>query len=829
MKKKVMSMFLSMVLLLSITIFDLGTFDKAQAATTYYTLESVNRSGYYVKHEDGIGKLGNVFNYDQDRQWKIVQGLADTSNSSSISLESVNFPGYYLRHQDGTLRLGRNDGTTLFKADATFTMENGLSDSTKVSFKSYNFPTMYIRHSNDNLIISAISASSSTSDKQDATFKKNSFTVNETKDPDHINPILPAYLADPTIHKFGNMYYIYSTVTDFDDKDNKLVWSSPDLLNWTATPLVLNVDTSTYGGNYEHKMLWAPSVIQGPDNKYYMYYTVLDFKPGNPVAGTGYENNIVAVSDYPTGPFTIKKCITYGASSSDINFQKASTHDPQVFKDGNNYYLIYGGYWYGPIIQQLNSSDLTSTVGSPTNVSVSGSSYAEGSFLIKKGSRYYMSYSVGNYDDSTYGVQYTYSDNGIMGPYTYPTKHTILESNSGTNKNTAVGIGTGHHSVLEENGEYYIVYNKLALDTEKSIHRQVCIDRMTFDSNNLINRVNQSYDANGVTLLHDATTDENLAYYANSNVLASASSTLSSSNYPTTAASYALDSNNATEWIAGTIPTKADSTSKQNLTIDLGSEKTISGFKTDFWLLQRYHQYKIYYSSDNSTWTLAVDKSNNTTGGTMIDDLSSKIKARYVKLEILEAEKYSDETSYPKVGVWEFKIKRGTIDFTNTNTNEWSVYDGTWNMNNGEYSVQALPGAKTILKDSVFKDFEMNFRMKNGSIEMDSGVMFRATNIASGVDAFNGYYVGLTEGNVVLGKMTNGTYQELSRANYNEINFSDYHNIKLIVKGSNVKAYLDGALVLQYNSLTDLGSGNIGLRAHATTASFDDLNIKVFK
>ena len=162
-------------------------------------------------------------------------------------------------------------------------MVTGWSDSTKISLRLTNSTSKFIRHQNGVLKLSDITASSSTLDKQDATFTKTagysqpSLKV-ETKAPDHVNALLPAYLADPTIHKFGDTYYVYSTVTDLDTKDKKLVWSSPDLLNWTATPLVLNTTDyeSSTGGTYNHSMLWAPSVTQGPDNKYYMYYTVYD-------------------------------------------------------------------------------------------------------------------------------------------------------------------------------------------------------------------------------------------------------------------------------------------------------------------------------------------------------------------------------------------------------------------------------------------------------------------------------------------------------------------------------------------------------------------------
>ena len=79
-------------------------------------------------------------------------------------------------------------------------------------------------------------------------------------------------------------------------------------------------------------------------------------QPNYPVAGKGYENNMVAVADSPTGPFMIKKCINYGLNiRSQSGFEANVTHDPQVYKEGNDYYLLYGGYNYKGYIQKLNS------------------------------------------------------------------------------------------------------------------------------------------------------------------------------------------------------------------------------------------------------------------------------------------------------------------------------------------------------------------------------------------------------------------------------------------------------------------------------------------
>lgn len=63
------------------------------------------------------------------------------------------------------------DGPSTFKADATFARTAGLADSSWTSLRSYNVPDRYLRHANCVLRIDPVSSSSSTTDKQDATFR----------------------------------------------------------------------------------------------------------------------------------------------------------------------------------------------------------------------------------------------------------------------------------------------------------------------------------------------------------------------------------------------------------------------------------------------------------------------------------------------------------------------------------------------------------------------------------------------------------------------------------------------------------------------------------
>ncbi|TDB74761.1 alpha-L-arabinofuranosidase [Micromonospora sp. KC723] len=152
-----------------ITATEMSNLIARWGTPTWNRIKSYNFPGRYVRHASNVARIDAYpFDQYQDQMWKIVPGLAD---STAVSFQSVNFPNMYLRHSNYALVLNTNDNTSVFKADATFYPVNGFADSSWTSYRSYNFPSRYIRHSSYVLRIDPISSSSSTTDKQDATFK----------------------------------------------------------------------------------------------------------------------------------------------------------------------------------------------------------------------------------------------------------------------------------------------------------------------------------------------------------------------------------------------------------------------------------------------------------------------------------------------------------------------------------------------------------------------------------------------------------------------------------------------------------------------------------
>lgn len=129
------------------------------------SLQSYNFPTNYLRHTGFKARIDPNVSPVQDRQFKMVAGLAD---ATGVSFESANFPGRFLRvRSNGEVWVDLNDNTFAFNNDATFRRVSGLADATKSSFQMWADSTRYLRHSN--FVIYAQSGSGSMFEG-DATF-----------------------------------------------------------------------------------------------------------------------------------------------------------------------------------------------------------------------------------------------------------------------------------------------------------------------------------------------------------------------------------------------------------------------------------------------------------------------------------------------------------------------------------------------------------------------------------------------------------------------------------------------------------------------------------
>ena len=433
------------------------------------------------------------------------------------------------------------------------------------------------------------------------------------------NPIIPGYFADPTIRKFGDTYYIYATT---DGTGNGYgppqVWLSKDFRNWRN--VTMNWPTT--------EVVWAPDVVQQPDGSYRYYYcTPCEVRVGE--------------SNSPIGPWKNRLDSSDAVLVPDRFVHNAITLDPQLFVDEDGSEYLYFGTWgiykgFGCGVAKL-SSDGKSFTDKKLIENTEIKDFFEAPYVFKKDGIYYFTYSSGSCHDDTYRVQYAVSTSGPMGPYTY--KGCILRTNS-----DGTVHGPGHHSILVDGDDYYIIYHRHNLPRSiHGFHRQVCIDKLNFTSEGDIIPVTPSHD--GIipkSLVMSQKPCANLAFGAD---------VIASSEYSDWfQARYAVDDNNATLWRA------KDCTESAWLTVDLGSEKEFNEIWTQFEYATFFYQYKIEISNDGKEWRMYSDKSQNTYQGSPMTDTGSA-RARYIRLTITDTQKNGH---FP--AIWNIKVYNASPD-----------------------------------------------------------------------------------------------------------------------------------------------------------------------
>ena len=321
------------------------------------------------------------------------------------------------------------------------------------------------------------------------------------------NPVFPGWYADPEGIIFDDKYWIYPTYSDHYNDGNEGedtscsdeqsiltpeqqamqkntinqqylmqtffdAFSSTDLSSWTKHSHILDVKDVKWASY----AMWAPTIVK-KGNQYYLFFSANDIQNDKQLGGIG-----VAVSDNPGGPFVD----ALGKPLIDKFHNGAQPIDQFVFKDDSDgkYYMYYGGWGHCNVVRL--SDDLLSVVPHEDGTiykEITPEHYVEAPFLFKRNGRYYFMWSEGSWGGPHYSVAYAVADSPL-GPFKRIDK--ILK------QDPEVGKGAGHHSIINIPGsddEWFVIYHRRPLDTDKNIHRETCIDVMTFNEKGLINPV----------------------------------------------------------------------------------------------------------------------------------------------------------------------------------------------------------------------------------------------------------------------------------------------------------------------------------------------------
>ena len=177
------------------------------------------------------------------------------------------------------------------------------------------------------------------------------------------------------------------------------------------------------------------------------------------------------------------------------------------------------------------------------------------------------------------------------------------------------------------------------------------------------------------------------------------------------------------------------------------------------------------------------------------------------------------------------KIARTLLDigFDEADLKKANVLGGAWSTADGVLSVRGGRGPKWMLRDLELTDFEMEFEVR---ATQQAGVLFRVPNATEGIDAFEGYYVGIHSGEnrVVLGA-SDGQWRTI--ANRPELVQRDqWYRMRVRVEGNTIRVYCGETNSVEFgfpaiDGVDDgYSRGAIGFRALGGGASFRKWTIR---
>jgi beta-xylosidase len=303
----------------------------------------------------------------------------------------------------------------------------------------------------------------------------------------HVNPVYPAYFADPFVWKHGEMYYAIGT-GELEATGKTIgkvfpVLQSSDFFQWQPAGSAMIRPDPALGSHF-----WAPEVVYAHE-QFYLFYSV----------GHGDQDHRlrVAASASPQGPYQDlgRPLLDPGKCPFAI--------DAHPFQDvDGSWYLFYARDFLdqneaarpGTALMVAPMKSMTELAEDgrvvlrarhdwqrfQANRELYGRTWdwhtLEGPFVTRHDGNYYCFFSGGRWENETYGVDYAVAS-AVTGPY----------SNAGGESGPRVVrtvpnqvIGPGHNSIVTgPDGTEYLAYH--AWDKQMK-SRQMFIDKLIWTS-----------------------------------------------------------------------------------------------------------------------------------------------------------------------------------------------------------------------------------------------------------------------------------------------------------------------------------------------------------
>lgn len=341
------------------------------------------------------------------------------------------------------------------------------------------------------------------------------------------NPFLPLneYIPDGEPHVFGDRVYLFGS----HDSEEGTTYCELDYVFYSAPVDDLTAWTSK-GVNYRasqdpmfHKgrpYMFAPDVVRGNDERFYLYYCLAGKKGRN-----GYKGPIsVAVADEPDGRYEFHGHLKNPDGSI---YDEYVLFDPAVINDDGVIRLYYGACYpfaemprisrpftrmtqsilFGKSLAQIKArpegiqgpitieieNDMLTVRGRPSRIipedtrgtSFAGHAFWEGSSIRRIGDTYYFVYSSFNSHELCYATS-KYPDRDFVFRGTIVSNGDIgLDGRTDVDRTNQTG--TNHGSIERVGDQWYVFYHR---NTHGSIYRrQACAEPISIEPDGSIPQV----------------------------------------------------------------------------------------------------------------------------------------------------------------------------------------------------------------------------------------------------------------------------------------------------------------------------------------------------
>jgi arabinan endo-1,5-alpha-L-arabinosidase len=284
---------------------------------------------------------------------------------------------------------------------------------------------------------------------------------------DYQTGVLDDPVHDPTLFADGGTFYVFSTGR-LDALDPGGIYARRSTCSLAGPWESLgSIPLPEWTRDYDVEHLWAPHVVE-IDGTFHLYYAASSFGTNRSAIGLA----------TTTTPGDLDSWVDQGPILTSQLGDDFNAIDPQVFSDGQAWYLVYGSFWTGIKMQPL--ADDMRTPGQPRMSLASNPpdppNAIENAQVFRHGDHWYLAVSWGF---CCRGVASTYEI--AVGRSATPTGPFVdadgdpMTAGGGTILLDRRGnqIGPGALDVLEHEGRLYAVHHYYDSDTGGTIRMQI--------------------------------------------------------------------------------------------------------------------------------------------------------------------------------------------------------------------------------------------------------------------------------------------------------------------------------------------------------------------